>query len=198
MNLDRVHDLQAVYRKSLHAISRPGELVSLEEQALKMDEDVHCYPSSALMALLLLDIDVTFSVVSENPQHFVQWIHEMTYAKVTTTEQADYIFILFDATNEAAEEAWTIAKTGDLIHPHHGATILMEVTHISTDAVYLLQGPGIRTTASVDISTSIEWTRLRELKNIEYPMGIDLFIMDAQHQLLGLPRTTQLKRQVKM
>jgi alpha-D-ribose 1-methylphosphonate 5-triphosphate synthase subunit PhnH len=50
--------------------------------------------------------------------------------------------------------------------------------------------------AYVNMGVDGRWPEIRAFKNVEYPLGIDLFFIDSDFRLLGLPRTTQLARQV--
>jgi len=198
MMLDVVHDVQTLYRLTLDAMSRPGTIVSLEPYTAKLGSAVTGNPSSALLAYMLLDVDVCHAVVSApaptDPIH--QWIHEMTYSRATSMDEADYIFIRKDASQAEAEQAIARAKCGDLISPHTSATIILEVDHISNEPTYAFRGPGVQDTTSVHVATEVDWVRCRQVNNVEYPMGVDMILVDAHHRLIAIPRTTQVESQV--
>lgn len=42
MAIDQIHDLQQVYRKLLHSMSRPGTISSIEQETEHMDVDFGC------------------------------------------------------------------------------------------------------------------------------------------------------------
>lgn len=196
MKLDIVHDLQSVYRKMVDSTSRPGLISDLsKEAALVEGEDQKGCPASLLLvALTLLDQEVTFKVFSAQAEAVSKTINQLTYAKPTTTEQADYLLVLQDAEKGSLEEAIRKAKSGTLNNPHDAALLIVETKSVTNGEVHLLKGPGIQTTESAYVDIQEDWVQCRQNKNKEYPLGIDLMLIDQQHQLLSLPRTTQITR----
>src|SRR5690606_7028433 len=65
MAIDQIHDLQQVYRKLLHSMSRPGTISSMGQESENMDVDCGCDNALMLSAMALLDAEVTFHVLSE-------------------------------------------------------------------------------------------------------------------------------------
>ncbi len=198
MSLDTVHDIQSVYRNVLNSLSRPGVIADLSEQANKLDLQADCYPSTLMLALMLLDTEVTFAVVAEHAvaEQVTRLINQLTYAKAVEQDQADVVFVLTGAEPRQFERALEQAKTGSLIDPHESATIIVEADAVSPDPRLLLKGPGIRAENAAHVVRSGDWLPIREQKNAEFPMGIDLIFIDGQHQLVCLPRTTQIAEQV--
>ncbi|WP_289142860.1 phosphonate C-P lyase system protein PhnH [uncultured Brevibacillus sp.] len=196
MSLDTVHDIQIAYRKLLNSMARPGVISNLEEQAKKLEIEVGCNPSTMVLALMLLDTEVTFHVVSQRAAQITKLLNQLTYAKVVEVEQAQYIFVLNDAGSVELEKALEMAKTGDLNNPHESATVIVEADVVSGDSGLLLKGPGIKTGSVVHVKRSGDWIGIREQKNAEFPTGIDLVFVDPNHQLVCLPRTTQIVEQV--
>ena len=97
MKLDLVHDTQQAYRKLLKCMSRPGVIESLETQSEKVDFDINFYKGTLVSMFVLLDGEVTFNIVSKNREEVTSFVNQLTYAKATTLEKADFIFILNDA-----------------------------------------------------------------------------------------------------
>jgi len=194
MSLDIVHNIQTAYRSVLESLSRPGVVSSLEQQAKQLDIESGCYPGTLLLALMLLDTEVTFAVVAgeERQEQVIRLINQLTYAKAVAVEQAQYVFMLSDATAQQLEEAMEETRIGELINPHESATVIVEAEAVSEESGLLLRGPGIETENVARVERSGDWVRVREQKNAEFPLGIDLIFVDAQHRLLGLPRTTQV------
>ncbi|WP_010676739.1 phosphonate C-P lyase system protein PhnH [Bacillus timonensis] len=194
MKLDLVHDLQAVYRKMVDSTSRPGLISNLQKEAELLEADIQtdCTASLIVVALTLLDQEVSFKVVSENEETVSAIIHQYTYAKPANIEQADYIFVLKDAKASILSDVLTKAKPGTLRNPQHSATVFIEAEEVRSGGSLLLKGPGIQSTVSVEIVTQGDWIEVRQEKNKEYPLGIDLMFVDGAHQLLSLPRTTQI------
>ncbi|WP_257349650.1 phosphonate C-P lyase system protein PhnH [Pseudalkalibacillus decolorationis] len=196
MQLDLVHDVQSAYRMLIDSMSRPGMISNLSEEARKVDFQTECSNSLIVIALTLLDTEVTFKVISEHEAEVTQFINQLTYAKSTTADQADYIFILQDATDEQLQKTIQMAKHGDLVNPQESATLIIEVDEVTAGRELMLRGPGIRTEEYVHISATGDWIDLRAEKNGDFPLGIDLLFIDLNHNLLAIPRTTQVMKQV--
>lgn len=196
LKLDIVHDLQSVYRKVVDSTSRPGLIADLGKEAalVKIDNETGCSDSLLLLALTLLDPEVSFKVYSAQASAVTKKLNQLTYAKAAEADQADYIVVLQDAEQGALEEAIQKGKPGTLINPHKSATIIAEVEAMTNDETLLLKGPGIQTTKSIHVDVSENWVDHRREKNMEYPIGIDLMFIDKNHRLLSLPRTTQITK----
>ncbi|TCN21214.1 phosphonate C-P lyase system protein PhnH [Mesobacillus foraminis] len=193
MKLDVVHDLQSVYRKVVNATSRPGMISNLSDEALSVENiPVQCAASIWVLALTLLDQEVTFKVYSAQAEKASRAINQLTYAKPVEINEADFIFVLSDAEEGSLEEAIELGKHGTLMNPHNSATIIVEAENVNDGVELLLSGPGIQTSTSVNVCLTGDWIASRNQKNREYPLGIDLMIIDKEHQLLSLPRTTQI------
>lgn len=205
MQLDMIHDIQSVYRKVLSTMSRPGTVESLNKEVLKVDMDVNCYKSTFLIMNMLLDREVSFSIVSKESVQLSNLISQMTYAEVKPIEEADYIFVLRDECDEALGEIIENAKISDLIDPNKSATIISEFDEIN---VYdekikerlnlIFKGPGIKEIQEVNISGNIEWVNKRREKNEEYPLGIDLICVDKNENVLSIPRTTDIQNKFEL
>ncbi|MBT2758015.1 phosphonate C-P lyase system protein PhnH [Mesobacillus foraminis] len=193
MKLDVVHDLQSVYRKVVNATSRPGTISNLSNEALYVDKGrFPCTAATLLLALTLLDQEVTFKVYSAEADKTSREINQLTNSKAVKVNEADFIFVLQDAKEGSLEEAIELGKHGALMNPHKSATIIVEADCINKGEDLLLTGPGIEMSEPVSVCLSGNWIESRKQRNREYPLGIDLMIVDKDHQLLALPRTTQI------
>ena len=191
LKLDIVHDLQAVYRLVVQSTSRPGTISDLSKEAALVD-GTDLRASLLLLALTLLDQEVTFKVFSAEGDTVSEIINQWTYAKPAEAEQADYIFVLQDAKRESLEEAIQKAKPGTLNNPHESATVIAEADSVTTGGSLILRGPGIQTAQSIYLDIGASWIESRQAKNHEFPLGIDMMFIDQDHKLLSLPRTTQI------
>ena len=196
LDLDLVHDLQAVYRKTLDSMSRPGLINNITNQADKVNMEMSCYNSTFVLMLMLFDTEVKFKVFSEREAEMAKLINELTYAKTTEVESAEYILVLNDAKPEGLEKAFRMAYPGDLLNPHKAATMILEADSMSNDRALILTGPGIEKECSINVKTTDRWVELRAQKNLEYPLGIDLIFTDRDDNILCIPRTTQITKQV--
>lgn len=198
MKLDLIHDMQQVYRKVLNAMARPGVIEDISEASQKIDLAWGIYKGTLALMYMLLDTEVSYKMISKEEKAITQLVNQLTYAKATTTEDADYIFILEDASKDQIEEALAKAKIGSLIDPHISATVLMESPAIANEKKLLLKGPGIEKEHYLEVQIKGDWVDWRENKNKEYPLGIDMIFVDSKSHIACLPRTTQiLKTEVK-
>ncbi|KMY51517.1 phosphonate C-P lyase system protein PhnH [Peribacillus loiseleuriae] len=193
MKLDVVHDLQAVYRKLVDATSRPGTVMDLQREVRALDVQANCLSATILFALTVLDPEVTFKVITKQEETVSRLINQLTYSKSVDVSDADFIFILEDALHEEMEEALNQAKVGNLSNPHESAMIILEVSDVTKGKSMKLSGPGIQGETILNMQNVPNWMAMRNEKNVEFPLGIDMYFLDHQHQLLAIPRTTQIK-----
>lgn len=196
MELDLVHDIQRAYRKTLDSMSRPGLINNLRPQADKIDLEIGCFDSTLVLVQMLFDTEVKFKVCSQREAEMAKLINQLTYAKATEVEKADYILVLNDAQPEDLERAFRMAYPGDLRDPHKAATIIIEADSVGNDRDLTLTGPGIEKKSYIKVTTTDSWVDLRADKNSEYPLGIDLIFIDPNDNILCLPRTIQISKQV--
>lgn len=192
MTFDSVHDVQQAFRKLVDAMSRPGLVADLKAQADKLDPDGPCRPSTLLMAIMLLDPEVTFHVHSRREAEAAELFRGLTNARTAPADEADFVFVLRDAADDRLDEAIRQAKSGDLIDPHLSATLIVEAETVAAGDDLRLTGPGIDGETGVRIGTGGGWLAARAEKNREYPMGIDMIFVDSEHRAVCLPRTTQI------
>lgn len=197
MSVDLVHDIQSAYRKVVDSLSRPGTVSDVSEEAAKVDFYTGCFPSTVLLALMLLDTEVTFKVFSNDEEEVTKRINQLTYAKAVEAEKADFIFVLHNAASSQVETAFRSAKTGSLMNPHESAMLIIETEKRANSVTQLvLTGPGIDTEHKTEISAADMWLDLRAERNSEYPLGVDILVSGADHTLLCLPRSTKIRKQV--
>ncbi|WP_336863513.1 phosphonate C-P lyase system protein PhnH [Peribacillus frigoritolerans] len=193
MNLDVVHDIQTVYRKLVTATSRPGTLVALDREARTLDVQMECLSSTILLARTVLDPEVSFKVISKAEEAVSRMINQLTYSKPVDLPEADFIFILHDAPEEQMKEALNKAKVGNLLNPHESAMIILEVPDVTKGDSMILSGPGIQDESFLSLPNVSAWLAARNEKNMEFPLGIDMYFVDQQDRLIALPRTTQIR-----
>ncbi|WP_249595083.1 phosphonate C-P lyase system protein PhnH [Peribacillus frigoritolerans] len=193
MNLDVVHDIQTVYRKLVTATSRPGTLVVLDREARTLDVQMECLSSTILLARTVLDPEVSFKVISKAEEEVSRMINQLTYSKPVDLPEADFIFILHDASEEQMKEALDKAKVGNLLNPHESAMIILEVPDVTKGDSMILSGPGIQDESFLSLPNVSAWLAARNEKNMEFPLGIDMYFVDQKDRLIALPRTTQIR-----
>ena len=122
-------------------------------------------------------------------------IQQLTYAKKASIVQADYIFLTQEVSAAKVCEVIAEAKKGTLLNPHASATLFIEVADLgaSNNAERMfIKGPGIKGEKTISAFGANNWLQAREIKNAEFPLGIDMFFLDTAGNILALPRTTRI------
>lgn len=192
MAIDQIHDLQQVYRKLLHSMSRPGTISSLKKEAEGLDYELPCKKTTMLCAMAVLDAEVTFHIVPENQQGLSEKISEYTSARYALVDQADFVIVLESATEEAVLEAMQQCKIGNLIDPQHSSTWIIETEKLAEEGGLMLSGPGIQDHARLHTGIPAAFWKARNSRNKEYPMGVDLVFTDDDSNAVCIPRTTRV------
>ena len=197
MAIDYIHDIQRAYRKVIRAMSYPGSVIDLSEEAASIEPEPPFNPVFMLLALTLLDGEVTFMMASGDAVRDARLIAEATYARSAAPGNSRFLFITDTAPNRA--ETLAEAPAGTLADPHLGATALMEVPPLESSrqrrpVSLVLSGPGIEDASIVSVEDAEWWTSIRDEKNGEYPLGIDIILIDDACKILALPRTTVVSR----
>ena len=191
MSLDLVYDIQAVYRKVLNAMARPGKIENISSQCNKIEYNFNCYKSTNIVLLTLLDAEVSFCFNNNINLDDVEMINQITYSKSKSADEADFIIITKDC--DDIYEIMNKAKIGELRNPHRSATVIIEVDEMNNNEGIVLVGPGIKTTQKLKISNDDLWKEIREKKNKEFPLGIDIILTDEKGNIACIPRTTKEK-----
>ena len=191
--IDQVHDLQQVYRKILHSMSRPGTISSLAaDMAGQVDINLACYDATIISAMTFLDAETTFHILSEDQQELIAKISEYTSAKYAPINVADFVIVLREDTENAIKSAIQSCKNGTLIDPQLSSTWIIESTPLSNEGELILTGPGIQHTAQLHTSFDLSMWQARNERTKEYPLGIDLIFTDENAQVVCIPRTTTI------
>lgn len=193
MVIDLVHDTQEIFRTMLHCMSRPGTIENIEEIGSPTGQHEYCGHSIFVNAITLLDAEVLFHVVGENAESIGEHFSSFTFSKVGELHEADYIFIMKDADEKMISDVFKKAKKGTLENPQQSATILIETDMLAVGNQLALEGPGIEYTESVEIDASEYWIDERAEANKEYPLGIDMILIDVRSNMMCLPRTTMIR-----
>jgi len=210
MDFDLVHDCQSVYRLVLKAFSYPGRVQDIGKQSLGIDVPLVFGKPAMAVALTLLDGETSVHVEGTDEA----MIARLTGCKVVAPELASFLFCLSDGNLCQVLEQ---ATTGTLIDPHLGATVVVEVFALASDASALpleaenirhlvFRGPGVERENHLFIAeykepvcsdpycSKFQWLEVREARNAEFPLGIDLILVDKDGRLAALPRTSNVVR----
>lgn len=196
MKLDLVHDLQHIYRKLLNSMSRPGSIENINAIGQKVNMQIDLDKNLTALLMALLDGEVSYCFVASADKSAESKINQLTYAVKTDIAQADYIILTNRATEQQMQIALSEAKIGTLRNPHESATVIIQVAQLSNDKQLQLSGPGIKDTQELCIQDDRQWLVYRNEKVQEFPLGIDIIMIDNHGNIACLPRTTRIVEQV--
>ncbi len=196
MVLDVVHDLQEVYRKVIQIMSRPGRIENIQEFAEKNTFEWDGFDGSFLIAMMLLDGEVSFHVAEGEDSRLSAQLAKLTSARKSALQDADYVFLTRETDIQTIQNVFQQVKKGTLENPQSAATIIIEVNRpLANEGPITLKGPGIEKQETLFIDNGAAWLKDRAAVNKEYPLGIDLILVDENHNIAALPRTTQTEVQ---
>lgn len=181
----QVHQTQQHYRTLVDIFSYPGKIAKNVEKP----NNYSTFCDGVLMtAMTLLDNEVTFhTTFKSDGQEFSTLTGAMMADEIG---ESDYLIIKEkDLTTEIFEKA----SIGTLPSPEKSATLIIEVESFHEGQFYKLTGPGIKDEVMVQISLEPEWVSNRNGKCEEYPLGIDLILIDGQSNMMSIPRTTKME-----
>lgn len=178
---------QAVFRRALEALSRPGRIVGVESDA---QPPAGLDAAACALALALLDQDTTLwcSPALRRPELGGYLRFHTGCVLAARAEDAHFVLA---AAGELPPLDGLAAGSDD--YPDRSATVIVQVTSLSGDGAWRLSGPGIRDTAPLSCTGlpadfAAQWKRNGE----RYPRGVDLFLTCGR-LACGLPRTTRIE-----
>lgn len=184
---DRVFDTQRTFRMLLDGMARPGKPLRLASPALTPPPGLTPYAAS--VALTLLDGETTFAVAPAR-HDWEQYLLLNTGARLVNVAQAAFAF----APGHQAAAVLAEMPRGDLVMPERGATLVAMVEKIAAaatgDVRLSLRGPGVAGTA---VLTLTGWPPAAvdalAAANGEFPLGVDVILVDAGGVLACIPRS---------
>lgn len=203
MAIDMVFDVQLAYRQCLLALTNPGTVVGLTEVAGRVEAAKSLNAAAVVMAYVLLDAETSFSVVSPDAEADARHLRQLTGSQLTTVPYAAFVLVLGDIDSA---EAIRTARTGTLQDPHLGATIIIEVDALGdvargrapssppgSEVSCRLSGPGIQSATELSVRSRFDWVAARNEQVCSYPLGVDIILVDREHRLAAIPRTTRIE-----
>ena len=188
--LDPVHDTQAIFRTALDAISWPGAVRQLPVQAI----DAPGNPWAVALLITLVDHETTLAVVPGAESDAIEtFIRQRTAVASAPLDAA--AFVLAEATPFVAELP-TRLRRGSLEYPDDGATLVIwssESFDAGQSSRLRLAGPGVPAGLETRVPAMPDgFFAARAEATRAYPSGIDILFVDANGQLIALPRSTSV------
>ena len=174
---------QADFREALECLARPGRVGRVGDAAFPVSTGRHAY--SLLLALADQEVSIAVTGADETAGRFASL---GTGSRLTEPDKADYVLCLGDPAQLLRE-----LRRGTLEIPEEGATAIIAVQSLVSGRSWTLRGPGIAECSTLRVcGLSGESIESRNAACTEYPLGIDLFLVDHEGRLVGLPRTTSI------
>lgn len=191
---DPVHDAQAVFRRLLDAMARPGRLVALPPRLGLPALPGEAPPAAAAILLALADADVRLHV-DARAAALARWLRFHTGVRLAgSVHDADWLLV--DASD--ADGAWLAAlPAGDDESPHTAPTVLVAVPSLAVEPgagiALTLTGPGIEQPATLHAGgLDASFWRQRIAQQAHFPCGADL-VLCCGARFAALPRSTRVQ-----
>ncbi|WP_411844411.1 phosphonate C-P lyase system protein PhnH [Salinicoccus sp. HZC-1] len=176
-----VHNTQKHYRELVDLFSRPGEI-----RISTFDTPNFTGFSDAVLAtvLTLFDNEIAFYA---NDKKDCDELQTLTGGQCHgDLAEIDYAVVKAD---ELTEGLFENVKAGTLASPENSATLIIEVVSIGEGHRYALKGPGIKAENILEMTLDPKWMKMRTERCKEFPLGIDLILIDRHNQMTVTPRT---------
>lgn len=191
---DLTRDSQQSFRALLTALAEPGKRLSIPAQ---LAAPAGLNPACAAACLTLIDFETAVWLSPTLPDTVKNWLRFHTGCTFTREPMQCTFAIINDIeTTPFTQFCWGSAET-----PEDGATLLIQIeqlqteqlqTEKSTDKEIALSGPGILHSRIISPAVPSSFWQMWQQNQAAYPMGIDCFLF-SEHQVMGLPRSTQVK-----
>lgn len=181
---------QAIFRAALQALARPGRVYKLP-QVRDFPRAEARYAYAVLAALADHEVSICVTGATEAEATFASL---GTGARLAAVAEADYVLALEDDATVPAS-----LKRGELEVPEGGATLIARVEQLGAGPLcLLLAGPGVLNAGELSVTgLSTETIGARNVACASYPLGIDVFLVDPDGRMAGIPRTTILCAEVE-
>lgn len=198
VGFDEVFDSQATFRVLLESMSRPGKVSQIPLCKYRAPPRGFCPPALSILKTLC-DHRVSFSIGGAHAR--AEWIRYLEVNLATPfkiVENADYV--LFDG--GAYDAGFARMNRGSLEFPESSATALLCVMRVSRDSEdaegpvcdLVLTGPGVKDKARLCVAgLDPAYATERQKANRYFPLGVDLFLVDAEGRVAGIPRTSTVE-----
>ena len=183
---DPVHGAQEAFRCVLDALSRPGRVFTLGSHT----STSNLGPAMAQLLLALTDDD-TPVWWQQRDSVAAQWLRFHNGASITERPLGAAFAVSLDA---SGLPALSMFAAGTAVAPEHSTTLLLEVPSFDAGPAVEWRGPGIQDMQSVRIAGLPEGFWLQwQANHAAFPQGVDI-VFTCANAVLGLPRTTRVRR----
>jgi len=185
-----VFDAQSVFRSLMEAMARPGSIWPVTVRAGAPDP---LGPTMAALLLTLCDADtpVWLDAAASSEKAVAAWLGFHTGAPVVDEASEAAFAVVVDGLAIGAIERFA---QGTQDYPDRSTTLLVQVESLTDGRPLTLEGPGIRTRASIAPRGLPD--RMADIwagNNALFPRGVDM-VLAAPDAIAALARTTRIVR----
>jgi len=198
IGFDEVFDSQATFRALLDSMSRPGRIYRIPVRLYSSPPHGFCPPALTVLKTLC-DHRVSFSLgTSHETPEWIRYLEVNLATPFQPVEKADYV--LFDGVG--FDSGFARLNRGSLEFPEKSATALICVNGLADESGkhegpfcrLLLSGPGVKGQTTLSVSgLDPGYVTGRRAAIRHFPMGVDLFLLDGQGRVAGIPRTSMVE-----
>lgn len=195
---DPVRASQHIFRVVLDALANPGTVQPGIVHPRLLPEPAFANPYAVSLLLTLLDHEVSLHVApGPDAATVADFLARRTRVALTDAGLPDLAAFVTAQAESIDNGLPERLRRGSLEYPDDGATLVVDVPSLDqgeTGSLELtLTGPGIASVRRLRLSgLSPAFFQSRNRAVAQYPMGIDLLLIDRAGRVVGLPRTTDL------
>ena len=198
IGFDEIFDSQATFRALLNSMSRPGRIYRIPVRRYSSPPRGFC-PSALTVLKTLCDHRVAFSIgTAGETSEWIRYLEVNLAAPFQPIEKADYV--LFDGAG--FDSGFALLNRGSLEFPESSATALICVEGLAEEPgrpegpfrSLVLTGPGVKGRTWLSVAgLDPGYVAGRQEAVRHFPMGVDLFLVDGQGRVAGIPRTSMIE-----
>jgi len=163
------------FKSLMSSLSMPGKIKKIEP----------LYNSGLLaIANILLYREVSFFYDGEEDMALIEAI---SYPKRAKVENADYIF-----SDTVQANLLQLAKRGNYVNPDLSSMLVFKCNSSSHIKV-AISGPGIDGKKEITLPCDEGFIEVLKEKNNNYPLGVEIYFLNEENELLALSRTTKVE-----
>ncbi len=185
---DPTRESQAVFRRVMDAIARPGTVQDLSRAP---DAPAGLDRAAAAVALTLFDFETPVWLdPALRGGDAEAWVRFHCGCPLTTQPDEAAFALVVDAANapELAD-----FNQGDAKYPDRSTTVIFQLPALTGGAEVVLTGPGVKTQAVIGPKGLADgfWDQV-QTNHAQFQFGVDLLLV-AGDRLIGLPRSTRVE-----
>ncbi len=176
------YDSAHAFRAAMNAMARPGSIEAIFGAQAPAPLSV----AAGTLLLTLCDPDTSVALGGAHDCESIrQWITFHTGATFAGPHDADFVVGTWEALTPLSTY-----KIGTSEYPDRAATLIIEREELTPTGA-MLSGPGIKTTARLNLPKTDAFAANRQL----FPLGVDCFFT-AGERVAALPRSTTVMEAV--